>query len=203
MGNEHIEDLPPQDRRGFFAESIARVLRPLAEYLEQRLPPDLLPVRDQLRPPGAIAEKDFLNTCYRCGSCADSCPVNAIKLTRGGRDETNGTPQIDADEAACALCETLACMKACPSGALRPTDKLDIRIGLAAVDYRLCVRSKGEACTECISRCPLGETAIRLDDAGRVHVIAPARTGRGCVGCGLCQQHCPTRPKRAIRVRPY
>jgi ferredoxin len=27
-----------------------------------------------LRPPGAIAEPDFLATCTRCGDCAKACP---------------------------------------------------------------------------------------------------------------------------------
>jgi MauM/NapG family ferredoxin protein len=202
MADRRLEDLPPHDRRGFFTAGLARLLRPLADAIEERLPVALSAVRCPLRPPGAIPERDFLATCFRCGSCADACPASAIALTQDQSEETRGTPYIDPDAGACVICDGLACMEACPSGALKPIDKFAIRIGLARVDHTLCVRSKGEACRECVDRCPLGETAIRLWDNGRVHVIDPTPTGRGCIGCGVCQQHCPTRPVKAIRIHP-
>ena len=203
MADKRLEDLPPHDRRGFFAAGLSRLLRPLADYVEERLPVKVPPARDHLRPPGAIPEEKFLRTCYRCGSCADSCPVDAIALLKSPNDGLAGTPQIDPSARACAMCDGLACMKACPSGALQLVDRFAIRIGLARVDERLCVRAHGTDCTVCIDRCPLGTDAIRLDDRGHVGVIDPAKTGRGCTGCGLCQEHCPTRPVRAIRVRAY
>ncbi|HVP12588.1 MAG TPA: 4Fe-4S dicluster domain-containing protein [Phycisphaerae bacterium] len=201
MADKHIEDLPPQDRRGFFAASLARLLGPVADYLEKKLPLGLMVMRIRPRPPGAIPEKEFLETCYRCGTCADACPANAIVMMRDEPDDDGGgTPNIDPNRQACVICEELICMRGCPSGALRPVDRFAIRMGLAVVDYGLCLRSKGQSCTKCITHCPLGDVAIRLDDTGCVRVIDPAATGRGCVGCGLCQQHCPTIAKRAIRV---
>ena len=200
MVDKNLEDMPPQDRRGFFAAGLARLLGPIADLIEQKLPPQLLIVRRRPRPPGAIPEKEFLDTCYHCGSCADSCPVNAIVLIRDEPDDTGGTPYIEPERQACVMCEGLSCMKICPSGALRPVERSEIRIGLAAVDYGLCLRSKGQDCTECVTKCPLGATAIRIDDRGHVRVIAPVGAGRGCTGCGVCQQHCPTIGKRAIRV---
>lgn len=113
-----------------------------------------------------------------------------------------GTPYVDPDKQACVICDELACMKACPSGALKLVDRFAIRMGLAEVNHDLCVRSEGEDCRICIERCPLGDIAIRLDGAGRVLVIDPEFTGQGCTGCGVCQQHCPTRPLRAIVVFP-
>jgi ferredoxin-type protein NapG len=206
MADQHIDDLPPHDRRRFFAAGLSRVLRPLADYLEQRLPAklaDLAAAAPPLRPPGARPEREFLETCFRCGSCADACPAKAIALTESINEDQVGTPYIDPDAAACVICDDLACMKACPSGALKLVDRFDIRIGLAAVDHHLCVRSSGVECTDCLDHCPLGETAIRLLPNGRVQVINPAPTGQGCTGCGLCQQHCPTNPVKAIRVLPY
>lgn len=203
MADRRLEDLPPHDRRSFFAAGIARMLGPLAEYIEHRIPPELLAsLRIHLRPPGAIAEKDFLNTCYRCGNCAAVCPVHAISQIRGEGDELDGTPHIEPHKQPCTICDDLSCMKACPSGALKSVGRLDIRMGLAAVDHGLCLRSAGQDCTTCLQECPLGELAIKLDDNGRVRLIDPASTGRGCVGCGLCEQHCPVTPKKAIRVRP-
>lgn len=201
MSDQRVDDLPPHDRRGFFAAGISRLLRPLADYLEERLPVNLPPHRDQPRPPGAIPEEEFLRTCYRCGSCADSCPVNAISLLKGPDEDLTGTPYLTPNERACTMCDDLSCMKACPSGALQVVDRYAIRIGLARVDERLCVRSRGTDCRVCLACCPLGTEAIRLDGRGHVQVIDPGPTGRGCTGCGLCQERCPTRPVRAIRVR--
>ena len=124
MGGRRLEDLPPHSRRGFFATSLSRLLRPLAEAIEERLPVELPVVRTHLRPPGAIEEKAFLETCYRCGSCVDACPVGAIIQKKGGEeDETNGTPVLAANVRACVVCDKLACMNACPSGALKLVDK--------------------------------------------------------------------------------
>ena len=203
MSEDDIEKQPPHDRRQFFRSGLSRLLGPAADYLEQKLPLALPVVGTYLRPPGAIPEEQFLDTCYRCGSCADHCPADAISLLQVDHEQLHGTPYIDPDQRACVICDDLSCMKVCPSGALRLVDRLAIRIGLAAVDYDTCVRSQGEDCTKCVDMCPLGGTAIEFDSDGRVRVVDPRPTGQGCTGCGVCQEQCPTRPVRAIRVSHY
>jgi MauM/NapG family ferredoxin protein len=182
-------------RRGFFQEAVGRTVRPLAEYIERRF--NIAPDRTYLRPPGAIDEKSFLDTCYRCGSCIDECPANAIFALDKDAGEAGGTPTIDPERVACVLCDGLKCTYACPSGALLSVSVPHrVRMGLAEVYRPLCVRTQGEACTLCVDKCPLGAAAIRFNDAGPPEVLSP-----GCVGCGLCQFHCPTSPK-AIVVKP-
>jgi MauM/NapG family ferredoxin protein len=203
MTDDHLENLPPNDRRGFFRSSLSRLLGPVADYIETKLPIDRLVPLDLLRPPGAMAERDFLDTCFRCGSCADACPADAIVLFTGDGGERRGTPHIDPNRRACVICDDLSCMKVCPSGALRLVERHDIRIGLAKVNHSTCVRSNGEDCTTCVDVCPLGRTAIRIDNNGRIEVIDPNTDGKGCTGCGVCQEQCPTRPKRAIQVHPH
>ncbi len=198
--DKRLEDLDPHDRRGFFRAGLASILRPVAEFVEKKLPITLPVMRSHLRPPGAQPEESFLDTCFRCGSCADACPADAILLLQSLDERLRGTPYVDPDRQACVICDELACMKSCPSGALRLVDRLEIRMGLAILDHDLCVRSKDEDCRICIERCPIGEIAIRLDETGRVQVIDPSAAGHGCTGCGVCQQYCPTRPVRAIRV---
>ncbi len=202
MPDEDTPDERPQDRRRFFAAGFAKILRPLADAIEKRLPIALPIVRERLRPPGALEERAFLDTCFRCGACADSCPAKCITLTQSDDEEQRGTPTIDADLAACVICDELACMKACPSGALVLVDRFAIRMGLARVNHEVCVRSRGEDCRLCVERCPISATAIAIGEDGRVRVVDPAKNGGvGCVGCGVCQYYCPTRPK-AIVVRP-
>src|SRR5437016_1460265 len=82
--------------------------------------------RTVLGPPGAKLEREFLDTCFRCGACADVCPAKCIILMPGGGDdEQTGTPYVDPDLRACVICDELACMKACPSGALRLVGKFE------------------------------------------------------------------------------
>jgi len=202
MPDEPIDALPPHDRRRFFAAGLARLVAPLADYLQSRLPVEPPSRPDLLRPPGAIEEEAFLRTCYRCGSCVESCPVSAIVPLHSRDEELQGTPYLNPDLAACTLCQELACMAACPSGALRRHSRLEVRMGLARLDEVICLRSRGEDCRVCVEACPLGAVAISVDDRGRIQIKEPWESGQGCVGCGLCQQRCPVRPIRAIRVAP-
>lgn len=183
------------DRREFFRESFARIMKPLAEYIDERF--SLSDSRQVLRPPGAIAEKTFLETCYRCGACADICPAQAIILKITNDPATSGTPVIEPETAACVVCDGLLCTHHCPSGALQPlTSPLQIRMGLAVVNEETCVRSRGEDCGICVERCPIGPSAIQFRSHGPPVVIET-----GCTGCGVCQRDCPTTP-RSIVVRP-
>ena len=181
-----------------FLLGFKKLVSPLADIIEQRLNAIPKPTyRTVLRPPGALDERQFLDTCYRSGNCIDACPAHAIRPMSTGDAERAGTPYLDADLAACTVCEDLSCMKTCPSGALRKLESANqIRIGMARVNHHICVRSRGEDCRICIEKCPLGEKAIAISAGGAVAVIVP-----GCIGCGMCQLHCPTLPK-AIVVDP-
>jgi ferredoxin-type protein NapG len=183
------------NRRDFFRQFVDKTLGHAADALEDHLPTasKTLP-RTRLRPPGAIDEARFLKTCHRCGICVDVCPALAILQVKGESDDQNGTPYIDAAQQPCLVCDGLECMQACPSGALVPVAREQIRMGTAVVDGEQCLRSQGESCQVCVDVCPHGEMAIRIDDSGTVQVLG------GCVGCGICEWKCPTQPA-AVRVQ--
>jgi ferredoxin-type protein NapG len=188
----------PHDRRAMFRLGLKRLMEPVAQFVEERLRIPLPEPRTVLRPPGAIPEREFLAACYRCGNCVDVCPAKAIRPLSTDDIQQRGTPYIDPDLAACVVCDELACMKTCPSGALKPVAQAaEIRMGLARVNLNLCLRTRGEQCRICVDKCPLGAAAIRINTAGQVEVRSP-----GCVGCGACQFYCPTTPK-AITITPH
>jgi len=191
----------PVDRRRFFRLGLSELLRPIASAAKplERMAQELgkldqpAPARPEvwLRPPGSLPEARFRQTCTRNGACVAVCPVKAIKLDPA---RAGSVPYIDADSSACAVCTGLKCMSVCPSGALVPTSINDIDMGTAVWRSSSCLRSTGDSCTICIDKCPLGSAAIELK-SGRV-AVKPL----GCIGCGVCQQECPTSPKSIVVI---
>jgi ferredoxin len=210
-----MSDDRPLDRRRFFRMGLREILKPLAnaaEPIERALreldsldskiggptpPPSpssrSLPIF--LRPPGALDEQAFRETCSRCGVCVAVCPADAIKIDSSGA-LANGAPYIVAAEAPCVACDGLHCMQNCPSGALRFTPLVEIDCGTAEWKPNLCTRTTiGDDCRICVDQCPLGSAALVLDEAGRVKVIED-----GCIGCGVCEHYCPTEPKSIVVI---
>ncbi len=211
MGNKtNVRDdhEAPVARRGFFGELAREIIRPAIETWEAfREPdratpaaqPDTLDYRSLMRPPSVRSEATFLEACDRSGECVQACPANAIRLFPEDESRVAGTPFIEVETSPCVVCQDLACMSACPSGALEPRPVEQLDLGLARVDHDVCLRSHEEDCHRCIDACPLhelGHTVLDVLMSGALHVYEDA-----CVGCGCCQRICPTTP-RAIRVEP-
>ena len=49
-----------------------------------------------LRPPGALAEDDFLGACIRCGLCVRDCPYDILELAKPEAPVATGTPYFTA-----------------------------------------------------------------------------------------------------------
>src|SRR5205823_14243888 len=112
--------------------------RPAARGSWQPAPaPSTVPPVVVLRPPGALPEGQFADTCSRCEECVRVCPARCIRIEPGGRG--GGLPFIDVDAMPCVLCDGLLCMDRCPSGALVPTPLADIDLGTAVWDETTCV----------------------------------------------------------------
>jgi ferredoxin-type protein NapG len=173
---------------------------PVVQETEERL----------LRPPGAdgrgaVAGEGFESLCSRCRKCVEACPAQAIMQDAYGY-VGDGLPYIIASSQPCVVCSDLACMPACPTGALKVLDRLSIKMGTAKVDQTLCLRDHGENCTLCVDVCPItkegahpekGDAIVIHAESGRVRVRKNV-----CIGCGLCESRCPTYPQ-AIKVVPY
>ena len=123
---------------------------------------------------------------------------DAIQIRPLEEDPGRAAPVIVPAEAACVVCEELACMEACPSGALTLVPREEFRIGLARVNPDECLAWEGidPGCDYCADRCPLGKIAISMEktEQGRGPVVK-----EGCVGCGVCEFYCPAGPA-AIKV---
>lgn len=145
-----------------------------------------------LRPPGALAEPDFLRACTRCGDCSEACPHDAIRMAAPRLREAAGTPVLEPHEAPCLLCEDLPCVAACEPGALRD-DALAV-LGTARVSALDCLNRLGSPCSVCVERCPVPDA---ISFRGNVPEVEESL----CTGCGQCQHACPA-PQNAILLLP-
>lgn len=186
-------------RRDFFKEAFTQILKPVAELLDDTVGErgkQENPLEVIFRPPGALPEQEFLEKCHRCGNCVKNCPANAIQPLQSKDSNLVNTPYIDPEEQPCVICDSLACMYVCPSGALQTVFAEDIRIGLAVFNSETCLRKQSIECSYCVDTCPIGPDAIVLSQENIVEVI-----DSGCTGCGVCQYACPTDPK-SIVIQP-
>lgn len=151
-----------------------------------------------LRPPGAVAEDEFLKKCLRCGRCAHVCPYDSVKMGRLTHGIAIGTPVILPRDIPCYLCPDLPCVKACPSGALDPElkDALKARMGTAVIIEREeCLSIKGLRCEVCYRACPVIDKAITVEKylnvrTGRHAIFEPVIHKKDCTGCGICEKAC-------------
>lgn len=140
-----------------------------------------------LRPPGALAEDDFLKRCIKCGQCMRICPTNIIQPAglEGGAEGV-WTPVLNfrIGTSGCQL-NCVACGQLCPTAALRPLtldEKLGrnqyaaagpIRLGTAFVDQGRCLPwSMDRPCIVCQENCPVSPKAIYVRE-----VFNPIRDG--------------------------
>jgi len=181
-----------------------------------------------LRPPGALAENDFLKACIKCGLCAEACENRdsnknrdgskrdgTLKMAKGGDHRMIGTPYFIPTEVPCYMCDDIPCVPVCPSGALdmpsllNKENELDInkaRMGLAVVHKESCIAFWGIQCDACYRACPIQGEAITIEHhknerTGKHALLLPIVHSDVCTGCGLCEQACVTE-KPAIFVLP-
>jgi ferredoxin-type protein NapF len=156
-----------------------------------------------LRPPGALDEPRFTGVCMRCGNCAQVCPSKIIQPDLGGSGVAGFlTPQLRFGDDYCRE-DCHRCNDVCPSGAIARLTLAEKRlrvIGWAVVDPDQCLLVQGRECTACIQKCPYQAISMRSIDGGFSN--EPFVIRDRCNGCGACETACPTRPLRAIRIRP-
>ena len=163
-----------------------------------------------IRPPGALAEDDFLGACVRCGLCVRDCPYDTLKLAQLGDSVALGTPYFTAREKPCEMCEDIPCVVACPTGALdhRLTNINDARMGLAVViDQEGCIAFQGLRCEVCYNVCPVRGKAITIEmqpnkRTGMHTKFIPVVHSSDCTGCGKCEEACIVNGESAIKVMP-
>lgn len=176
---------------------------------------------DMIRPPGSVAEREFLAKCIKCDQCINVCPTNVLQpatLQQGGI-ETLWTPVMNFNIKHCQL-KCVLCSEVCPTGAIRKISVVEklgagefieqgpIRIGTAFVNRSRCLPWANQIpCVVCEEVCPVAPKAIQTFDEEEKNVFGklvvlnkPHIVPDLCIGCGICQSECPVQDNPAVYV---
>jgi len=167
-----------------------------------------------LRPPGVDDEAAFLSKCIRCSECMKVCPTTGLQPVQGEAGaEGLWTPMLQPRVGMCDYgCN--ACGQVCPSGAIPPLSLEQKRlfvIGTAIVNRNRCLPwATTTPCIVCEEMCPTPQKSIRLEEVtvqdanGQpVSLQRPVVLREICIGCGICENHCPLEGDAAIQVFTY
>lgn len=156
--------------------------------------------KQSVLPPGA--RENFADTCTRCYACVSACPVEIIKVKKGGPLNELAIPELVFEEYGCEeSCNR--CSEVCPTGAIRAInhdEKWRTQMGIAKVQKRKCLAwADGEYCMVCDEYCPYNAIeTVWIDD-----IACPMVNPDLCRGCGACESACPAfRAGKAIFVHP-
>ena len=167
----------------------------LAPVIDKQVPPR----ENRIVPPGARSTRDFYNHCTACQLCVQSCPNGVLRPSTDL--EHLMQPQMGYEKGYCRP-ECTACSDVCPTGAilkLKEGEKLTISIGTARINPDLCVVNRDlVSCGNCARHCPVG--AIRMVKKEGTELRVPTVNEDRCIGCGACENLCPSRPISAITV---
>lgn len=176
------------------------------------------PAPERIRPPGAIAEEEFLERCIKCGACMKVCPTGGLQpALRECGIEGLWTPvlvpRLGHCEQSCVLCSQV-----CPTAAIKPISvearyglppaTEPMRIGSASIDRGRCLPWANDTeCIVCEEVCPttpkavfFKEETVTRRDHSQIVLKRPHIDLDRCIGCGVCEARCPIFDRAAVRV---
>jgi len=176
--------------------------------------------RAVIRPPGSVAEDEFLRRCIKCDQCIRVCPTNVLQpaVFEAGL-EGLWTPIMISKMGWCELNCTL-CSQVCPTGAIREisiVEKLGIgpfegkgpiKTGTAFYNQGRCLPwAMDTSCVVCEEVCPVSPKAIFTRNVevtdrwgATIQLKRPYIDANKCIGCGICEHECPVKDDPAVYV---
>ena len=159
----------------------------------------------QITPPGSLSARNFAQHCTACQLCVSVCPNQVLRPS--GNLMKLMQPEMSYERGYCRP-ECTKCSEVCPAGAIHPITKADksaIQIGHAVwiKENCICVTDHVD-CGNCARHCPAG--AIQMvpsDPKNEQSIKIPVVNTERCIGCGACENLCPSRPFSAIYVEGH
>ncbi|MFH1159371.1 MAG: 4Fe-4S binding protein [bacterium] len=154
-------------------------------------------------PPGSVSYWNYTEKCISCHLCISVCPTQVLQPSLLEFGLTGILqPKMDYERGFCDY-TCRKCLEICPTGALLPVSleqKKRIQIGTSKLIRNLCIPfTERKPCSLCADHCQT--QAIKATPfLGELKI--PVISEKRCIGCGHCENICPTRPTRAIYVEP-
>lgn len=208
FGSKKTEGVVDKSRRNFVmgsvavgstlaVDAVAKTVDGGLTILEDKIAPKRA---EKLRPAGSWSVEHFEQHCTACQLCVSNCPNGVLRPSSG--IESFMQPEMSYEVGYCRP-ECTRCSNVCPTGAIKPitrVEKSSIQIGHAVWIPDNCVVNRdGVSCGNCARHCPSG--AIIMVPQGNLKV--PSVNTERCIGCGACENLCPSRPFSAIYVEGH
>ena len=158
-----------------------------------------------LTPPGSLSARNLAQHCTACQLCISACPNQVL---RPSGDLSNFMQPVTSFERGYCRPECVRCSEVCPTGAIKPItkeEKTAIQIGHAVWIADNCVVNRDkEQCDKCSRHCPTGAIQmVAKDQNDKKSLMFPVINTERCIGCGACENLCPSRPFSAIYVEGH
>lgn len=200
-------------RRAFLSTSALIATTAALKAQEKKVDGGLAVIEDKkiperataLTPPGSLSARNFAQHCTACQLCVSVCPNQVLRPSSDLMKLMQ--PEMSYERGYCRP-ECVKCAEVCPTDAIHLVDiaeKSATQIGHAVwiKDNCICI-TDGMQCGNCARHCPAG--AIQMvaadpedDDSIKIPIINAER----CIGCGACENLCPSRPFSAIYVEGH
>lgn len=173
----------------------------LAEITEKKEPQRT----DRITPPGSKSYKNIEDKCTSCGLCITACPNGVLRPSESL--DSMLTPVMSFEKGYCRP-ECKRCSDVCPTGAISLADlaeKSATHVGHAVLIADNCVSmKKGVTCGNCARHCPAGAITMAPTVSGdETSAKMPVIDSQRCIGCGACENLCPSSPYSAIYVEGH
>ena len=219
-----------QGRRAVITSSALLAAGTLLKAQEKTTDGGLAVIEDKLKPsrnklitpPGSVSLRNMTSHCTSCQLCVNSCPNDVLRPS-SSLDRLM-QPEVSYERGYCRP-ECNVCSQVCPTGAILPVtveQRTAIQVGHAVWVRDNCLPvSDGEPCGLCARKCPAEAIQMVPLQAG-VHkdgrrwldadgkeipreklLLIPVVNEEKCIGCGACEQLCPSRPYSAIYVEGH
>ena len=181
------------------------------------------PKREKLiTPPGSLSIRNLRTHCTACQLCIDACPNDVLRPSSSL--DRFMQPEVSFERGYCRP-ECTRCSEVCPTSAIQPVtveQRTAIQVGHAVWTRDLCVPVKDEKpCGLCARKCPaqaiqmvplqagVHQDGWRWRDADGQEIprekvlLIPVVNVEKCIGCGACENLCPSSPISAIYVEGH
>lgn len=200
-------------RRSFLSVSALFAAGTVLKAQEKKVDGGLAVIEDKkipervvsILPAGALSHRHFAQHCTACQLCVSVCPNQVLRPSSDLK--TFMQPEMSYERGYCRP-ECMKCAEVCPAGAIHLTDlaeKSSVQIGHAVwVADNCIVNTDGVTCGNCARHCPSGAIQMVSKDADDENSLKiPVVNTERCIGCGACENLCPSRPFSAIYVEGH